>query len=173
MGWMIYLTALGHISQRGSRCTTWTTTIFSPIISSIDQGIDVMRRLFNHGADANGRNHYGIVLLHKAADNTQIEEVKVLLGCNADTNTQDNDGHTPLYTTIYYARHSATILEHGADPNTSKCSHRRSTSFASSRGFLEVARLLFSSGVKVDEKDRKGRIVSQLAAKVGQHDIYC
>ena len=106
---MIYLTALGHISQRGSSCTTWTTTIPSPVVGSIDQGIDVMRRLFNHGADANGRNHYGIILLHKAADNTQIEEVKVLLGRNADINTQDNDGHTPLYTTIYYARHSATI----------------------------------------------------------------
>src|ERR1700761_5804449 len=26
MGWMIYLTARSHISQRGSRCTTWTKT---------------------------------------------------------------------------------------------------------------------------------------------------
>ena len=66
---------LGHISQRGSSCTTWTTTIFSPVVGSIDQGIDVMWRLFNHGADANGRSHYGSTLLHKAADNTQIKGV--------------------------------------------------------------------------------------------------
>src|SRR6266702_2648892 len=27
MGWMIYLTAPSHISQRGSGCTTWTKTV--------------------------------------------------------------------------------------------------------------------------------------------------
>jgi hypothetical protein len=74
MGWMIYLTALSHISQRGSRCTTWTTTenIFPLFSGSIVGSVDVMLWLLNRDADANGRNHYGSTSLHRAANNNHI-----------------------------------------------------------------------------------------------------
>jgi ankyrin repeat protein len=56
------------------------------------------------------------------------------------------------------------LLEHGADPNICNNDHTTPLHEASSRGLLEVARLLLSYGAKVDEKDREGKTPFQVAA---------
>jgi ankyrin repeat protein len=143
-------------------------------LAAIDGSVDVMRWLLNHGADANIRSHVSYTPLHCAASETQIECVQVLLDHNAKINLQDDTGHTPLYWTTRQRREHTLdtvrrLLEHGADPNI----YRHSTPLhqASSRGSLEVARLLLSYGAKVDAKDWEGSTSFQVAASEGHHEI--
>ena len=67
---------------------------------------------------------------------------------------------------------SSHLLVHGADPNARDC-NLSSTPLhgASSQGWLEVARLLFSHGASVDEKDEEGRTSLQVAASEGHVEM--
>ncbi|KAH9046646.1 ankyrin repeat protein, partial [Lactarius hengduanensis] len=80
-------------------------------------------------------------------------------------------GKTPLYVTVDNIKdHSKgkrferlqRLLEHGADPNACDNNHSTPLHQASSKGLLEVARLLLSYGANVDEKDGEGRTPLQV-----------
>ena len=129
--------------------------------ASSDGSIDVVRWLLDHGADANARSTYGWTPLHLAANYTHIECVKMLLGRNANINVQEIGGQTPLFwTTEEIGKNTLDtarrLLELGADPNICSKSHSTPLHEASSRGSLEVVRLLLSYGAKVDAKNDKG-----------------
>ena len=152
----------------------------TPLLSaSMDRRVDVMRWLLDHGANVNAQNQYGNAALHWPAAQAQIEAVQVLLEHNAGTNSPDYSGRTPLYSVIHNTLSMAQLeivqrlLEHGADPNL--CGDRDSHSVplheASSRGLLQVARLLLSYGAKVDAKNGEGRTPFQVAASKGHHEI--
>jgi ankyrin repeat protein len=139
------------------------------LTASLVGSVDIMKWLLNHGANVNARNRCGYTALHWHAANAQIEGVQVLLEHNADTNLQNDSGHTPLYSAVIGRRAldiPRRLLEHGADPNLCSNSHSSPLHKASSRGWLEVARLLLSHGAKVDAKDRGGRTPFQLAASI-------
>ena len=65
-----------------------------------------MRWLLDHGADANARSRYRFTPLSEAAYAMQLEAVQVLLEHNADINSQNNDGETPLYWVLTTLRFS-------------------------------------------------------------------
>ncbi|KAH9046654.1 ankyrin repeat-containing domain protein [Lactarius hengduanensis] len=132
--------------------------------------VDIMRWLLNHGADPNAGKEDGWTPLHTSATNGKLEAVQVLLEHNADVNMRSNKGETPLYVTVYNTNdHSETfeklqrLLELGADPNACDNNHSTPLHQASSKGLLEVARLLLSYGANVDEKDGEGRTPFQVA----------
>ncbi|KAH8984859.1 ankyrin repeat-containing domain protein [Lactarius akahatsu] len=130
--------------------------------ASISGRVDIMRWLLNHGADPNAPRN---------ATYTNLEAVQVLLEYNADANSRGDDGKTPLHDTIFRNFGDNTegktvdvvrrLLEHGADPNA--CDHSQALGQAtplheaSSKGLLEVARVLLSYRVNVDERDGKGK----------------
>ncbi|KAH9164390.1 hypothetical protein EDB89DRAFT_2141463 [Lactarius sanguifluus] len=132
--------------------------------------VDIMRWLLNHSADPNVRKEDGWTPLHTAAAYGTLEAIQMLLEHNADVNMRSDKGETPLYTTIRFSHHPEgkmvevfqRLLEHGADPNA--CDNKHSTPLhqASSKGLLEVARLLLSYGANLDEKDREGRTPFQV-----------
>jgi ankyrin repeat protein len=154
-------------------CRGWSER--TPIHSaSIHGSVDVMQWLLNHGADANTRSSSGFAPLHWAACCMKIECIQVLLGHNANINLQMDDGKTPLFLVAERKGERALdlvrrLLERGADPNI----YIYSTPLheASSRGLLEVARLLLSYGAKVDAKDWKDKTPFQVAASNGHHEI--
>ncbi|KAH9029595.1 hypothetical protein EDB85DRAFT_1516161 [Lactarius pseudohatsudake] len=140
--------------------------------ASFDVYVDIMRWLLNRGADPNARTNFGWTPLHTAAAHGKPEAVQVLLEHNPDFNMRSNKGETPLYMTIYYNHYHSEgkmveglqrLLEHGADPNAGDKDHSTPLHQASSKGFVEVARLLLSYGANVDEKDEEGRTPFQVA----------
>ena len=110
-----------------------------------------------------------------------LEAVQVLLKYNAGVNSQDNFGGTPLFTVCLQHRDTNSeakvvdiirpLLEHEADPNICNSNHSTPLHLASSKGLLEVTRLLLSFGGKVNEKDKKGRTPFQLATLNGYEKL--
>ncbi|KAH9164371.1 hypothetical protein EDB89DRAFT_2233963 [Lactarius sanguifluus] len=133
--------------------------------------VDIMRWLLNHSADPNIRKEDGWTPLHTAAAYGTLEAIQMLLEHNADVNMRSDKGETPLYTTIRYSHHPEgkmvevfqRLLERGADSNACDKNHSTPLHQASSKGLLEVARLLLSYGANVDEKDGEGRTPFQVA----------
>ena len=142
------------------------------------ESVDVMRWLLDHGADPNARTCYGNIPLFYAKMNPQA--VQALIDNNADVNSQNNDGHTPLHRVFSHVRSGLEqniadvvrrLLEHGADPNICSNDHSTPLHRASSGGWLEAARLLLSHGAKIDEKDENGMTPFRLAASGGHDEI--
>jgi ankyrin repeat protein len=140
--------------------------------------IDMMRWLLNHGADVNARQDDRWTPLHLATYNTQLEAVQVLLDHNVDVDLLNEVGRTPLCVALLFGDLSPggktidivrQLLEHGADPNARNLS--TPLHVASSRGQLEVSRLLLSHGANVDEKDEEGRTPLQVALSEGHIEI--
>ena len=144
--------------------------------------VDIMRWLLDRGADTSARSGYYATPLIEAAFSMHPEAVQVLLEHNADTNSCDVGGQTPL-NSVFECRGDRRdqkgklveivrrLLEHGADPNICDNHHRTPLHRASSYGLLEAAELLLSHGAKVDEKDRDGMTPLQLAASEGHDEI--
>ena len=143
--------------------------------------VDMMCWLLEHGAHANHRNSVRRTPLHDAAYCTELDAVQVLLEHHADVNSQDGTGTTPLYEVLTRASGPEgkvvdivrRLLEYGADLNISGHGHSPALHQASSRGWLELSRLLLSYGAMVDAKDKTGRTPFQVAASLavsGEHD---
>ena len=136
----------------------------------------------DHGANANAQARYHFTPLFYAAYNVHLEAVQVLLEHNADINSQNYSGETPLCGA--FAMYNGTewegkvakvvchLLAHEADPNIRKHSDLSTAlHLASSRGWLEVARLLLSYGAKVDGKDGWAKTPFQWAASKGHVEM--
>ena len=150
--------------------------------ASFEGCVDIMRWLLDHGADANTQARYNFTPLFYAAYNMHFEAVQVLVNHNADINSQNYCGETPLcgafamYVSTKWEGRAVKVvchlLEHGADPNIRKHSDLSTAlHLASSRGWLEVARLLLSYGAKVDGKDGWAKTPFQWAASNGHLEM--
>ena len=151
-------------------------------MASVSGHVDTMRWLLDHGADANAQNSIRWTPLHDAVNNNHLDAIQVLLEHNADINSQNDSEYTPLHQLLY--RYSLSdgkdgkdvdillrLLEHGADPNIPYHRHSTALHLASSRGWLEVSRLLLSYGAKIDEKNGEGRTPFQVATSEGHDEI--
>ena len=145
-------------------------------IASLQDNLGIVWWLLNHGANANARSESHYTPLSEAACANHLEAVQVLLEHNADINSQSISGQTPLCGAFGKDESKAVLvirrlLEHGADPNIRKHDHSAPLHKASSRGWLEAARLLLSYGAKVDEKDGRGRTPLQVATVNGHEEL--
>ena len=153
---------------------------YTPLhVASFTDNVDIMRWLLDHGADTNSRSLSLYTPLYEAAQARHLEAVQVLLEHNVDINSQSIYGDTPLYGTLTgYGQDEKAVpiiirrlLEHGADPNIPRVSHRTPLHEASSSGRLEVVRLLLSYGAKVDEKDEDGKTSLQVAESESREEL--
>ncbi|KAH9029579.1 hypothetical protein EDB85DRAFT_2275985 [Lactarius pseudohatsudake] len=145
----------------------------TPLYDALCDGqLGIMRRLLDYGADPNASDDTGRTPFHLAAAHLQPVAILLLLEHNADVNQRDSNGSTPLHDTMYNLPYfpegecidvMQRLLEHGADPNAGDNNYSTPLHQASSKGLLEVARLLLSYGANVDEKDREGKTSFQVA----------
>ncbi|KAI9442915.1 ankyrin repeat-containing domain protein [Lactarius indigo] len=163
----------------------------SPLQLASRQGhLNVVEYLLRHGANANFRDVRLWTPLSYAATWGRLEIVRVLLEpeYDADVNSQDEDGLTPIHglllwaATLYCSSQSdhpqivRLLLEHGANPNIRDNRDRTPLHLVSSSHLelslrLEITRTLLAYGADVDAEDETGRTPLKVALAWGKDEI--
>ena len=83
-----------------------------------EEVVVTVRRLLEHGADTNIRNHNHSTALHQTSSSGWLEVTRLLLSYGAKVNEKDDEGKTPFDVAASNGHHEITklLLEHGAVP---------------------------------------------------------
>lgn len=135
--------------------------------------IEIVKRLFEKGADVAVRDHTGWTCLLAASSSGHVEIVKLLLEMNADVSEHDNTKTTPLYFAARngYVELAKILLEHGADVNAVQQQGWTPLCAASNENKYDVARLLIDHGADVNIANENGWTPVSVAACGGYTDI--
>ena len=143
------------------------------VVAGLLHSVDIMRWLLKHGANSSAQTGDCRTPLHRAAYSANLGAVQLLLEYNPDIGLRDQYGDTPLHHILDHIGHFPEgrvveivrlLLEYEADPNIRTRSGSTPLHRASSRGSLEVTRLLLSHGANVDEQDNNSRSPFQVAS---------
>ena len=145
--------------------------ILAALAGEYFQTADLLR---HNGADPHVCGNAGGTPLQFAAHRENLEVVKKLIGYDADINSKDDYGNTPLHlvsTGCYFKDETVfrLLLEHNADVNAQTKDGRTPLYVASAWGALEVVRLLLKHGSDLEAKKYDGETALQIAAE-GGHD---
>ncbi|KAN0137681.1 Ankyrin repeat-containing domain protein [Lactarius tabidus] len=140
---------------------------------------DIMQLLLDHGADANLYDKRGNTPLHFAASEGHLEAARMLLRLEADVDSLNDKGLTPLQQASQGQRRGhrdvvRLLLGHGAIVNLYDIRRNTALHFTASEGHLEVARMLLERGADVNSQNDEGLTPLQRASQVrreGQQDI--
>ncbi|KAJ7261701.1 ankyrin repeat-containing domain protein [Mycena haematopus] len=160
--------------------------------------LDIVRFLFENGADVGGKDHRGELPLFLAVKGGHLDTVRFLLENGVDVNREDWEGKLPLlvavekgYLDIFrcLVEHSAEyglplcqaaggghlnnvhfLVEHGADVNKGDTSGRSPLSWAAQGGHLDTVCFLVQHGADVNKEDTSGRSPLYWAAQGGHLD---
>ena len=153
------------------------------ILASKNGHTDIVKLLFQKGADLENQNKDGSTALMLASDNGHTEIVKILVEPHiwngASLNVQDKNGNTAL---ILASKNGHTdivelLLEKGAPPG---CPHldmqqnkngETALMLASDNGQTETVRLLVEKGANLDIKGKDGATALKTASKKGYTEI--
>ncbi len=108
---------------------------------------EMVRFLVDNGADPNGKSTTGAIPICRAALSNSLETAEILLDAGANPNAAFNE------------------------PNFVEDGQRTALMLASSRGHLEMARLLVERGAQVDTSNEEGETALSLAIKNGHAEI--
>ncbi len=121
------------------------------------------------------RLRHGHTLLHEAAATGNPKIVELLLSLGADPNSQDQGGHTPLYSVgneCAVAGGGAVVLalvQAGANVNANDgVKHCTPLHMAARRGNLEIAEALLGCGGNIEARDSVGDTPLRRAVNCGQ-----
>jgi len=127
------------ISLKGKDCFGYT-----PLYSTVlfNEKIEMIRLLFENGADPNIRNDCEETVLHFAVSfNEKIETIRLLLKNGADPNNRDNCGETALHWAVLYNEKIEIIrllFKNGADSNIQNNHGRIPPDLSESRAITEL-----------------------------------
>jgi uncharacterized protein len=95
--------------------------------AAMSGNVAALKRAFKSGDDPTAADNKGYTALHVAAQECQLEAVRLLIANGANVNAVDRDGNSPLWVAGYYAGRAiasdeafkivAALLKAGADPN--------------------------------------------------------
>ncbi|KAJ5383653.1 hypothetical protein N7517_001564 [Penicillium concentricum] len=143
-------------------------------VRTLKSTIATTKLLYQHGADQNIKNKDGqSCLVQTVASDLdygfkfRLEIAKFLLDTNgpqADLESQDHNGRTPLHLAVMSMLKSyecqeivRLLLGKGANPNSRDNTDRTPLSYAAELSLLAIPRLLLASDANVDDKDSAGR----------------
>ena len=151
--------------------------------------VDVMRWLFDHGANVNAGSDHAFNPLHLLLVLGRPEICRMLLEHNADINARDTFGKVPLHWAAMnrYAveakdmlKTMQLLLDHGADPNVRDddgCTPLHDSSwwkkevYGPNEGRVEGAHLLLDHGANIDAENNEGKTPLQLASEAGNLEM--
>lgn len=145
---------------------------------SFHDAMDAAPFLIGRGADVNARTDLGITPLHLAAEQGDIDVLRLLLAKGARVNAKTaasslDAGSTPLHKALEGMSSMSVLrllLDHGADVNAQDRAGIAPLHLAAGRGMARGCRLLLERGAKVDLRRAKGWTPLHTAAANGRVD---
>ena len=131
--------------------------------------LDIVRLLLDHGANVNVHDDNRDTPLHFAASEGRLEVARMLLECNADADSLNGKGLTPLHRASEGRREGCLdivrlLLHHGVNVNTQDNDRNTPLHFAAFEGQLQVARMLLEHKADVDALNKEGSTPLHLAS---------
>jgi ankyrin repeat protein len=122
-------------------------------------------RALERGADINCKNTLGETLLMLAAENGQLDKIKILIEYGADVNIVDNSNWSALMGAALhgYLEIVKYLVEHGADVNIENKDGRNALMLAAINDRLEIFKFFMKSGSNIKTKDSGGDTILDLA----------
>jgi len=101
-----------------------------------------------------------------------VDTTKLLLQLNANPNTKNEDGRTPLHiaSSYGYVDTARLLLQSNADPNTKDKDGDTPLHWSSIHGQVDIVRLLLQSKANSNTKDNYGETPLHIASKHGRVD---
>ncbi|MDD9867616.1 MAG: ankyrin repeat domain-containing protein, partial [Verrucomicrobiales bacterium] len=129
----------------------------------------LVKRLFNNGADVNAEQVDGMTALHWAAYHDNAALGGRLLKKGANASVKNRYGITPLHLACLNgnAQLIGTLIEHGADPDDSINGGETALMTAARTGKLEAVKVLLRAGAEVDAEERNNQTAVMWAAAEG------
>ena len=111
------------------------------------------------GADANGRDSYGLTPLFRAAGQGHVEVVRMLLENGADVSAGTQSGNTPLHEACRRGRRQVVslLIEKGADFQCRDKKRESPLMKAAANGHLDICQRLVRLGADTAAKDAIGK----------------
>jgi len=143
----------------------------TPLHAALREGhADVAQLLLRHCVeDVDIRGREDRTPLHLAAGHGLLGVTRTLVERNADINSRDGSGDTPLHRTMddWHSQFERTqdcrldvvkfLLEHGADPDAKNDRHLTPLHAASYYGSLEGAQLMLEHGANIHARSKTGQ----------------
>jgi ankyrin repeat protein len=145
------------------------------VVQAVKDGVDqkLIGELINQGNDINAKDKYGQTALMIAAENSNVDTIKLLLDHNVDINAIRNNGKTALV--IAADKGSVEIvkllLDKGANPNIETNKDRSAPYYAIQNGNSDISRLLIERGANVNTKKQDVMSALMLATNLGREDL--
>ncbi|MGH9943723.1 MAG: ankyrin repeat domain-containing protein [Pyrinomonadaceae bacterium] len=126
-------------------------------VSAAEAGdVESLKALLAAGVDVNAAAGYGKTALIAASAKGHADIVRRLLDAGADVNASKADGFTALISAVFFGHEKVvrTLLAHGADVSAADQIGSTAQRWASSRGLLEIERLLKEAKNPTPRPDR-------------------
>ena len=124
---------------------------------------DIIRLLAKYRGDINARNTIGITPLKAAAQNDELECVKVLLELGADVHAVSKDTKEGILHNAKSIAVARLLLEAGADVNAADKERETPLHHAIINGFTELAVYLIEQGAGKQIKNKYGETPIDMA----------
>ena len=143
----------------------WFTLHYeTPLHAACNVGItsSIAGRLIDSNVSVDIRNSSNMTPLHAAARNENADVVRLLIEQEADINTVDDEGHTPLMWAIGWQTGDECevvreLIDANADVNLCDKSGNTPLHEAVDSNQLDVVVMLLETGIIIDALDEKGR----------------
>jgi ankyrin repeat protein len=106
--------------------------------------VDVIRALIGHGANANAVDKNGVAPIHRAVRCRCFGVVEALLDSGGDPRLRNGSGSTPLHLAVLDTGRGGAGLPESRDAQ------------------IRIVRLLLGRGARFDDRDSRGRTVSEM-----------
>ncbi|XP_020485524.1 ankycorbin isoform X2 [Labrus bergylta] len=133
--------------------------------------IECCKKIIQSKSPVDAVDGSGKTALHHAAASGNIQTVQLLCELKSTVNLKDADGLTPLLVSAKHADVCSTLLDYGAEINTSDNSGRTALMLACESNAVSVVEVLVQRGADLSTVDSQGHDVAHYAKQAGNSEV--